>query len=184
MRGGAGTGSRGGSLAAACVALAGIMPASCSRTPPTTAETTDEPGDPWFEEVWAATGLDFVHTTGHDGRFWFPEISAGGVGLLDYDGDGYLDLYLVQAGTLDPSAGHPPGNKLYRNLGNWTFEDVTEAAGVGDTGYGSGCTCGDYDGDGDTDLYVTNLGPNVLYRNNGDGTFTDVTGAAGVGDAS
>jgi hypothetical protein len=171
-------------MAAIGAGAAAALLASCGDPAPSSAEGAAAEGDPWFEEVCPGSGIDFVHATGHDGRFWFPEISAGGVGLLDYDGDGDLDVYLVQAGTLDPSVTDPPGNKLYRNRGDWTFEDVTAGAGVGDTGYGSGCACGDYDGDGDPDLYVTNLGPNVLYRNNGDGTFTDVTEAAGVGDAS
>jgi hypothetical protein len=179
-----GTAWRRGVLSLACAATTVGILASCGRPGPSSAIPSDQSDDPWFEEVRAAAGVDFAHTTGHDGRFWFPEISAGGVGLLDYDGDGYLDLYFVQAGSLDPATDDRPGNKLYRNQGNWTFEDVTSSAGVGDTGYASGCTCGDYDGDGDTDLYVTNLGPNVLYRNNGDGTFTDVTSEAGVGDPS
>jgi hypothetical protein len=176
--------STGTLVAALAAGAAGGVLASCGGPAPSSAATESAGGDPWFEELCAASGVDFVHASGFDGRYWFPEISAGGAGLLDYDADGDLDLYFVQGGTLDPAVTDPPGNKLYRNLGDWKFEDVTDAAGVGDTGYGSGCTCGDYDGDGDTDLYVTNLGPNVLYRNNGDGTFTDVTDEAGVGDAS
>jgi enediyne biosynthesis protein E4 len=103
---------------------------------------------------------------------------------LDFDGDGLLDIYLVQGGSVHPGSTNVLGNKLYRNLGNGQFEDVSESAGVGDTGYGMGCACADYDGDGNIDIYVTNVGPNVLYRNNGDGTFTDVTEPAGVGDPS
>jgi hypothetical protein len=138
---------------------------------------------PWFTEVAVASGLDFRHESGFAGPYLMPEIMAGGVGLLDYDGDGDLDVYCVQAGALDPAPGvTPPGNRLYRNRGDGTFEDVTGPAGVGDRGYGMGCACADYDGDGDVDLYVTNVGPNVLYRNEGDGTFTDVTSAAGTGD--
>jgi hypothetical protein len=139
-------------------------------------------GAPWFERI-VNSGVDFVHVSGKEsGHFYFPEISTGGVCLIDYDGDGRLDLYFVQGGSLGSSSAASAGNRLYRNLGDWKFEDVTESAGVGDTGYGMGCACGDYDNDGDTDLYVTNLGPNVLYRNNGDGSFSDVTDAAGVSD--
>ncbi len=139
-----------------------------------------EAGSPWFEEVAVASGLAFRHERGPQ-RYLFPEIMSGGAGLLDYDGDGDLDAYMVQGGDLMPSGSAVAGNRLYRNRGDGTFEEVTVAAGTGDTGYGMGCTAGDYDGDGNTDLYVTNVGPNVLYRNRGDGTFEDVTDAAGVG---
>ena len=128
-----------------------------------------------FTEVASASGVNFVHHSGATGNFLLPEIMGGGAGFVDIDGDGYLDVYLVD------SAGP---NRLYRNTGDGSFTEVTLAAGVGDTGYGMGCAAGDYDNDGDLDLYVTNLGANVLYRNNGDGTFSDVTALAGVGDPS
>lgn len=140
------------------------------------------PQTPWFTEAASACGIEFRHVVGPVKRFWFPEIMSGGVGLFDFDNDGYLDVYCVQGGDLDPSTSPKLGNRLFKNRGDGTFEDWTEQAGVGDTGYGMGCTCGDYDGDGHVDLYVTNVGPNVLYRNDGDGTFTDVTAEAGVGD--
>ncbi|HID11639.1 MAG TPA: CRTAC1 family protein [Candidatus Latescibacteria bacterium] len=112
------------------------------------------------------------------------EAKGGGAAVfLDYDNDGWMDIYIVNGSKLE---GFPPGreprNVLYRNNGDGTFTDVTEEAGVGDTRWGMGCTAVDYDNDGDTDIYVANFGPNVLYRNNGDGTFTDVTEEAGVGD--
>ena len=101
--------------------------------------------------------------------------------LLDYDRDGDEDIYFLNGSPLPGTkATEPPRNALYRNDGNWKFTDVTERAGVGDTGYGLGVCAGDYDNDGDLDLYVNNFGPNVLYRNNGNGTFTDVTRRAGV----
>lgn len=183
---------RAGARAAVMIGLAlvGIAAAAggwwFSRTGDATARHSDRPTPaadaPWFEEVAVASGVDFVHILGPERRFLFPEIVTGGAALFDYDGDGDLDLYLVQGGDLDPDAVNTAGNKLYRNRGDGTFEDVTAAAGVGDTGYGIGCTCGDYDADGDVDLYVTNVGPNVLYRNEGNGTFVDVTRDAGVGD--
>jgi hypothetical protein len=139
-------------------------------------------GEPavWFEEVAEAAGIAFEHLPGRSGRFLFPEIMTGGGAWLDYDGDGDLDLYLVQAGTLDSDAEGGPGNHLYRNDGSGRFVDSTRSARVGDTGYGMGATVGDFDGDGDPDLYVTNVGANVLYRNEGDGGFTDVSREAGV----
>ncbi len=141
-------------------------------------ETTPPPaeGRVIFTEVAVLSGIDFDHESGAGGDFLLPEIMGGGAGWIDHDGDDRLDAYLVD------SAG--AGNRLFRNRGGGRFDDVTEAAGVGDAGYGMGCAAGDYDNDGDTDLYVTNLGPNTLYRNNGDATFTDVTETAAVGDPS
>ncbi len=155
------------------------------------------PPAPLFREAAAATGLEFRHFTGATGQFFLPEITGAGVALLDYDGDGDLDVYLVQGTLLDPAKGldqavfpppqnHWPGNRLFRNElipeGRLRFTDVTEQAGVGHVGYGMGVTVGDYDNDGHPDLFVTNLGPNVLYHNKGDGTFEDVTRQAGVQD--
>jgi len=111
-----------------------------------------------------------------------PEINTGGVGLLDFDRDGWWDVFCVNGGYADPGRTNPPGHRLYRNLGGWRFEDVTVRAGVGrNDGYGMGVACGDVDGDGWTDLYVLNLRGNRLWRNRGDGTFEDVTERAGVG---
>lgn len=140
---------------------------------------------PWFEEVAAQAGVTFRHSSGHGTRFYMPEMVTGGVGLLDFDGDGWLDFFCVNGGALDPSAPHPLGHKLYRNLGHWKFEDVTERAGVGGSGeYGMGCACGDFNNDGRVDLYVSHLNGGLLFRNNGPGSgvsiFTDVTREAGI----
>lgn len=150
-----------------------------------------------FREVAWESGLHFEHFNGASGDFFLPEITGSGVALFDYDGDGDLDAYFVQGAILDkgkklsemlfpPKPGWNPGNRLFRNelvpTGKLGFTDVTEQAGVGDRGYGMGAAVGDYDGDADLDLYVTNLGPNVLYRNNGNGTFTDVTGTSPLKD--
>lgn len=139
------------------------------------------PPQPWFVDQSAAQGIDFVHVRSDEIRFYLPEIMSGGAGWIDYDRDGFLDLYLVQGGALDAGASIKPGNKLYRNMGGTSFEEVTDQAKVGDTGYGMGLAIGDYDLDGDDDLYVTNVGPNVLYRNEGNGAFTDATNEAGIG---
>jgi hypothetical protein len=132
-------------------------------------------------DVTAESGIDFVHEHGGTGRKYLPEIMGAGGATLDYDGDGLLDLYLVQSGGLPWSdeAG-TDGNRLFRNLGNGRFIDVSEASGAGDSGYGMGAIAFDFDADGASDLYVVNLGPDVLLRNNGDGTFSDVTAAAGI----
>jgi hypothetical protein len=111
------------------------------------------------------------------------ETTGCGVALLDYDGDGWLDVFLVNGSTLEGfPKGAEPTNHLYRNKHDGTFEDVTEKAGVKASGWGQGACAGDYDNDGDEDLFVTYWGRNRLYRNNGDGTFTDVTQRAGVLD--
>ncbi len=139
-----------------------------------------------FSDVTEAVGVSFVHENGASGRKFTIETFCGGCGVFDYDGDGDLDLYLVNGAPLPGfDAVAVPVNRLYRNDGEasgWSFTDVTDEAGVGDAGYGFGCAVGDFDNDGDLDLYVTNFGPNVLFSNNGDGTFTDITEGAGVGD--
>ena len=116
---------------------------------------------------------------GHKG--WLTEGMGSGAAWLDYDGDGNLDLYLVNGSTHDRPEGRGEPNRLYRGNGKGRFTDLTESAGVGDRGWGYGVAVGDYDNDSDPDLYVTNQGGNVLYRNDGDGRFTDVTARAGVG---
>ena len=137
-----------------------------------------------FVDVTAQANVGFRHVHGGSGRKYFVETMGAGCGFFDYDNDGDLDLYAVNGAALPGFAGDvTPTNRLYRNNGDGTFTDVTERAGVGDTGYGKGCVAGDIDNDGDLDLYVANYGPNLLYRNNGDGTFTDVTERAGVGDS-
>ena len=136
-----------------------------------------------FTAVTEEAGIQFQHVDGRSGQRYFLETVGSGVAFFDYDADGLLDIYFVNSTDL-PGSHSPtlPSNRLYHNNGDGTFTDVTERAGIGDTGYGAGCAAADYDNDGDLDLYVTNFGANVLYRNNSDGTFTDVTDDAGVGD--
>jgi len=140
---------------------------------------------PVFVEVSGASGISFHHISGgEEDKPYIFETKGAGICTLDYDNDGLLDLYLAQGSTLDRFAsGRNPHGSLFRNLGNWKFEDVTESAGLTVPAWGMGVTAADFDNDGHVDLYLTNLGPNILYHNDGDGTFHDVTGAAGVGDA-
>ena len=134
-----------------------------------------------LRDVTEETRITFTHTDGGCGRRYIMETVSAGLALFDYDGDGDIDIYFLNGAPLEGTkCDVSPKNALYRNEGGWRFTDVTEEAGVRDTGYGLGVAVGDYDNDGDLDIYLNNYGPNVLYCNNGDGTFTDVTTQAGV----
>jgi hypothetical protein len=133
-----------------------------------------------FTDVAAAAGLRFAHERGATPEHQLPETMGSGIAWLDYDNDGWMDLYVVQSG-LFPPRGEPGSNdRLYHNRGDGTFEDVTQKAGIRDRAYGMGAIAADFDNDGFTDIFVTNFGRNILYRNRGDGTFEDVTTKAGV----
>jgi hypothetical protein len=136
-----------------------------------------------FEEIPSAvSGVHWVHTAGLSRMKYLPETSGAGVAFLDYDNDGWMDIYLVNSGKCDfYNPPKPIRNALYRNNRDGSFTDVTDKAGVAGGGYGMGVAVGDYNNDGLPDLYITNYGRNILYRNNGDGTFADVTEKAGVG---
>lgn len=132
-------------------------------------------------DVTSQAGMAFRHVDGSSGQYHIQESVCAGLALFDYDSDGDVDIYFVNGGALRGTAfSTPPANALYRNDGAWTFTDVTAQSGLGNAEHGLGVAAGDYDGDGDLDLYVSNYGPNALYRNNGDGSFTDVTTGAGV----
>ena len=135
-----------------------------------------------FEDRTSSRGIDFVHYNAATEEKYMVETMGSGGGFFDFDGDGALDIYLVNGAPLPGAAktSEPPRNALYRNDGEGGFDDVTEKAGVAGKGYGMGMTAGDVDNDGDLDLYVTNFGPNVFYRNRGDGTFEDGTQEAGL----
>ena len=136
-----------------------------------------------FIDVTESAGVTFEHTDGRSGLRLFNEFLGSGGGFFDYDSDGDLDIYLVNGAIQsDNPQDKTLHNVLYQNNGDGTFTDVTKDVGVGSTAYGTGATVGDYDNDGDLDLYVTNFGEDQLYRNNGDGTFTDVTKQARVGN--
>src|SRR6266403_4717996 len=140
------------------------------------------PVDVHFTDITEQAGIKFKHVSSPEKKY-IVESMSGGVALFDYDGDGYLDIYLVNSLTVDMvKSKQKTRSVLYHNNGDGTFTDVTDKAGVGDIGWGMGATIGDYNNDGWDDIYVTCLGPNHLLRNNGNGTFTDVTEKAGVGD--
>ena len=135
-----------------------------------------------FEEVPSSkSGIVWTHSSGVSPEKYLPETTGSGCAFLDYDNDGWMDIYLVNSGKCDFfTPDKPLRNALYKNNRDGTFTDVTAKAGVAGGGYGQGVAVADYDGDGFPDLYVTQYGQSILYHNNGDGTFTDVTERARV----
>ena len=152
-------------------------------TPPIPAGASD-----LFADVTARAGIDFVHQYCDERIANILESNGTGGAWFDFDGDGWLDLYLVNSGPLDGVTHHAPGtkrepNRLFRNRGDGTFEDVTQKAGVAGAGFGTGAVAADFDNDGHTDLFVINVGRCLLYHNRGDGSFEEVTDKAGVANA-
>jgi tetratricopeptide (TPR) repeat protein len=139
---------------------------------------------PRFTEDAQKAGLIFTYDNGRTPQRQIPETTAGGVGLLDYDGDGLLDVFVVQGGSFPPLPTRPnTGDRLFRNLGHGRFADVTEQSGIArmKRGYGNGVAIGDFDNDGHPDLFITRWRSYALYRNRGDGTFEDITNPSGLG---
>jgi len=158
--------------------IAGSL-AACGLSP--FARASSEPVYPFEEVLPSRSGILWTHTAGKSSQKYLPETTGAGCAFLDYDNDGWMDIYLVNSGKCDFFDPDPAvRNALYRNNRDGTFTDVTEKAGVKGGGYGQGAAVGDYDADGLPDLYVTQYGRSILYHNNGDGTFTDVTAKAGV----
>lgn len=164
-------------IVAAAMLLAGIIQILPASSPVT------------FTDVTGSSGITFRHAASKTAVKFLPETMGGGVAIFDADGDGRLDLFFTNGAAVstDTTSARPPdkrqprfSNRLYRNLGDWTFEDVTERAGLAGTRYDFGVAVGDYDNDGDVDLHITGLGGNTLYRNDGGGVFTDVTRSAGA----
>jgi hypothetical protein len=135
-----------------------------------------------FEEIAGKSGLHYVTATASSENKNQPQTMVAGVALLDYDGDGFLDIYLVGGAAIPSLTKDSPAywNRLFHNNGDGTFTDVTEKAGLAGAGYGSGVAVGDYDNDGRPDIFLANVTGNQLFHNNGDGTFSDVTENAGV----
>ena len=152
-----------------------VFISACGETSdPTTEEpATQAQGPAWFVDSAASHGIDFTLKTFLADSPQLPEIVAGGGAAIDIDDDGWMDLYLLQASGQN-------GNALYRNNGDGTFTDISNQSGADDSGYAMGAATGDYDGDGDMDLYITNHGENTLLRNEGDGRFLDVSAESGT----
>ena len=138
-----------------------------------------------FEEIAQKAGLHYITANGNTENKNQPQTMVAGVALFDYDGDGYLDIYLVGGAAIPSLQKESPAywNRLFHNNHDGTFTDVTEKAGLAGAGYGMGVAVGDYDNDGRPDVFLANVTGNQLFHNNGDGTFTDVTAKAGVAGA-
>ena len=152
--------------------LSGLLPWLALGCGPTQTDGSQA----WFQEESRARGIDYHHVSGFAGRFLIPEITGSGAALTDLDGDGDLDAYIVQSGSVTSPS--DVSDRVYLNMGDGRFQ--AGAAPPGGNGYGMGVAAGDYDNDGDVDLYVTNVGDNLLLRNDGSGGFTNVASAAGV----
>ena len=143
--------------------------------------TDTAPRRPVFRDVATQRGLNFTHINGASAEKFFPEIMGSGGMFVDVDNDGWLDVFLVDGGSLaSPAVAGSARHRLYRNRGNGTFQDVTDASGIRHRDYGMGTCAGDVDNDGLLDLYITAVGTNSLYRNNGNGRFTEVPKAGGA----
>jgi hypothetical protein len=164
--------------------LAVLGAALLPRTLPLRAEQRTAAAPPphsSFRDVARQRGLDFVHINGASDDKYFPEIMGSGGLFLDFDEDGWLDVFLVDGGSFaDPAVARRARHRLFRNRSGGSYEDVTAASGIRPRGYGMGACAGDIDNDGLIDLYVTNVGPNLLYRNGGRGRFSEIPNAGGA----
>ncbi|MBI4519528.1 MAG: CRTAC1 family protein [Gemmatimonadetes bacterium] len=170
-------------LAAAGVAVALLADGAIGAAARQRAQSPASP-TPVFRDVTRQAGLDFIHVNGASEERFLPEITGAGGLFLDFDDDGWLDVFLVDGGSFaDPAVARRARHRLYRNRRDGTFEDVTDASDIHHRDYGMGACAGDVDNDGRIDLYITNVGPNVLFRNTGGGRFAEVPGAGGAGSA-
>ncbi len=166
---------------AIAMAMCGMLATTVGYAGDDAKASTAGPGPIRLQDVAPAAGVSFRFETGARGKHDLVEIMGGGVGIIDFDGDGLPDIYLGNGGPIGEPAGRPdPTCRLYRNQGGWRFEDVTDRAGAPGPSYAMGTAVGDYDGDGRLDLFVTGWRDQRLYRNLGGGKFEDATRRAGV----
>ena len=167
--------------AVAAIAVALVAGGAIGAAPRQPSQPQDTPL-PTFRDAARQAGLDFVHVNGASDEKYLPEIIGGGALFLDFDNDGWLDVFLVDGGSFaDAAVARRARHRLYRNRRNGTFADVTDASNIRHRGYGMGACAGDVDNDGLTDIYITNVGANTLYRNTGGGRFAEVPNAGGAG---
>jgi hypothetical protein len=166
------------------ISTAAATPSSEFKFEPSAAALESERGPKLnplkFAEIAQSSGINFVHDSGATADKHFPTAIGSGVAIFDYDGDGKLDLYFATGRKLAAEAKAARSNRLYRNLGNNRFLDVTESSKLGYSGFCHGIVVGDIDNDGDSDVFLCNYGANALYRNNGNGTFDDISRSAGI----
>jgi hypothetical protein len=171
-------------IAAACLAVALLADGAIGATAARQRARSSASPTPSFRDVARQAGLDFVHVNGASDERFLPEIIGAGGLFLDFDNDGWLDVFLVDGGSFaDPAVARRARHRLYRNRRNGTFEDVTDASNIRHRDYGMGACAGDVDNDGLIDLYITNVGPNLLYRNTGGGRFAEMPNAGVAGSA-
>jgi len=165
------------------VAAAVLTSGGSGQVNPTPLGVDHSPHLPVFTDITRQAGLARKIINGDKLSEYLIDINGQGVCFLDYNNDGFQDIFLVNGTSRKLEAAHQhPHDYLFRNNGNGTFTDITFEAHLGDSGWHSGCAVGDYNNDGYLDIYATSFGPNKLYRNNGDGTFTEMAEAAGVSD--
>jgi hypothetical protein len=150
------------------------------RPSPANPMIPQEPSPFRFAEIASSAGIDFVHVSGMTDERHYPSANASGVAIFDADGDGLMDLYFASCTYLPLGSSDQGQNRLYRNNGDGTFSDITEASGLGFHGFCHGIVVADFDNNGLPDVFLACYGPNRMYRNNGDGTFTDVSAEAGI----
>ncbi len=165
-----------------CAVILWVGVAGCGKNAGTNGAADAVDAAPVFSEISGQSQLAFTHFTGYDSTYFVPESIGSGAALLDYDNDGDLDVYFVNGAPHGRNRRDQPKpkNQLFRQETDKTFTNVTDASGLGDTGYGMGVAVGDIDNDGFVDVYISNYGPDKLYRNNGDGSFTDITRSARI----